>query len=298
MLDFRIETFLCVCRHMNFTKAAQELRITQPGVSQHIRYLENYYENRLFCYSNKKLTLTQAGIDLRDTMISVKNDSMHLKNAMKEHAAGKKILKFGATLTVGEFYLPEKIKEYVRNNPQTQLDFTIGNTQELLTMLEDGKIDFAIIEGYFEKSGYESRTISRESYVPVCAMDYPLENVADIRELLSHHLLVREDGSGTKEILERYLTEQGYRLSDFTKVSVINSIHVIKQLAETGYGISFLYEIAVKKELEEGNLRIIPIKDLALTHEFNYIWRKNSVFSDFYLEIYDTLIRENHKIVK
>ena len=128
MLDFRIETFLCVCRHMNFTKAAQELRITQPGVSQHIRYLENYYENRLFCYSNKKLTLTQAGIDLRDTMISVKNDSMHLKNAMKEHAAGKKILKFGATLTVGEFYLPEKIKEYVRNNPQTQLDFTIGNT--------------------------------------------------------------------------------------------------------------------------------------------------------------------------
>ena len=110
--------------------------------------------------------------------------------------------------------------------------------------------------------------------------------------------MVREDGSGTKEILERYLTEQGYSLSDFTTVSVINSIHVIKQLAEVGYGISFLYEIAVKKELEEGNLRIIPIKDFALTHEFNYIWRKNSVFSDFYLEIYDTLIRENHKIVK
>ncbi|MDF2472778.1 MAG: LysR family transcriptional regulator [Anaerocolumna sp.] len=290
MLDYRIETFLCVCKHMNYTKAADELKITQPGVSQHIKYLENYYGDKLFFYSNKKLTLTHTGLELRDAMISVNNDNMHLKNVIKERTTGNKLIKFGATLTIGEFFLPTKISDFLRNNPQTLIDFTIGNTKELLDLLEDGKIDFAMVEGYFKKSGYESRVISNEKYVLVCANDYPLEKVDNFKELFMHKLLLREEGSGTKEILERYLSNHGYAFSDFTSVSIINSIHVIKQLVESGYGISFLYEIAVIKELKEGKLRVVPIAEFDLYHEFNYIWRKNSAFSEFYQTIYHSLL--------
>lgn len=71
MLDFRIETFLCVCKYLNYTKAAEELNITQPGVSQHIKYLENFYGDKLFTYSNKILTLTEAGEKLKNAMLSM-----------------------------------------------------------------------------------------------------------------------------------------------------------------------------------------------------------------------------------
>jgi len=289
MLDFRIETFLCVCKHLNYTKAANELNITQPGVSQHIKYLENYYGDKLFCYSNKKLNLTRAGLDLRDAMISLKHDNVHLQNKIKERVEGFNSIKFGATLTIGDFLLPLKISNYIQRNPHTQIDFTIANTKELLTLLEDGKIDFAIVEGYFQKSGYEYRTISSEKYILVCGTDYPLGQVEDFKELFCHNLLLREDGSGTKEILERYLADHGYTFSDFSSTSIISSIHAIKQLVENGQGISFMYEIAAKKELEEGRLKVVAIADFDVCHEFNYIWRKNSAFYEYYQTLFTSL---------
>ena len=285
MLDFRIETFLCVCKHMNYTKAAQELNITQPGVSQHIKYLEKYYGDKLFLYHNKKLTLTSAGLSLRDTMISVKHDNLYLKQKIKEQAEDHSSVKFGATLTIGDFLLPLKIATFLQKNPNTNLEVTVANTKELLQLLEDGKLDFAMVEGYFQKSGYENQILSNEKYVLVCGANYPLEKGLELKDLFCHNLLLREDGSGTKEILERYLLEHGYTFSDFSNTVVLSSIHVIKQLLATGYGISFMYEIAVKKEVEEGILRIVPVQNFDVYHEFNTIWRKNSVFCDYFKTI-------------
>ena len=290
MLDFRIETFLCVCKYMSYTKAAKELKMTQPGVSQHIKYLENYYGDKLFYYKNRKLDLTQAGIDLKEAMISVKHDTIHLKEKIIDRSTKINSLKFGATLTIGEFLMPPKIADYIKKVPNTQMEFTIANTKELLTLLNDGVIDFAIVEGYFKKSEYEHITVSNEKYVLICGEDYPLKNIDNFSELFSHNLIVREDGSGTKEILERYLSDKGYSLSDFSGISTIGSIHLIKKLVENNCGITFMYEIAVKKELEEGKIRVINVPDFNVYHEFNFIWRKNSVFHDYYQSLCSDLV--------
>lgn len=274
---------------MSYTKAAEELSMTQPGVSQHIKYLENYYGDKLFSYMNRTLALTEAGKVLRDAMISIKHDNMHLKKTIRDHTTKINTIKFGATLTIGEFMLPLKITDYLKDNENTQIEFVIADTMELLTLLEDGKIDFAIVEGYFRKSEYEFITVSNEEYVLVCGKDYSLEKTANIESLFTHNLIVREDGSGTKEILERYLLEKGFSISDFTHLSTINSIHVIKQLVEQGCGISFMYEIAVRKELEDGKLRKISLPDFYISHEFNYIWRKNSVFDEYYRSIFSSI---------
>lgn len=292
MLDFRIETFLCVCKHMSYTKAAEELRMTQPGVSQHIKYLENHYGDKLFIYRNRTLTLTEAGTRVRDAMISINHDSMHLKKTIRDNSMKIHTVKFGATLTIGEFMLPVKIIEFLKANPQTQIEFIIGDTKELLRMLEDGIIDFAIVEGYFQKGQYESIVVSNEEYVLVCGKDYPLKDGIQLEDLFSQSLIVREDGSGTKEILERFLSEKGYSISDFKKLSTVNSIHVIKQLVEQGCGISFMYEIAVRKELEEGKLRTIQIPGFKISHEFNYIWRKHSVFDEYYKSLFSSIYRK------
>lgn len=293
MLDFRIETFLCVCKYMSYTKAAEELGMTQPGVSQHIRYLEEYYDAKLFNYSNRRLNMTQAGTELREAMIAIRHDNAHLKKEIHDRASNENSLKLGATLTIGEFMMPEKIAKYIKNYPNTRVEFTIANTKELLNLLDDGQIDLAIVEGYFQKSEYEYITISKEKYILICGTEYPVEQVDRLDEIFDHHLIVREDGSGTKEILERYLSERGYVISDFSNVSTIGSIHVIKKLVEENCGISFLYEIAVKKELEEGRIRSVPVAGSELSHEFNFIWRKNSVFRSYYQSLYDTLMLGN-----
>jgi len=290
MLDFRIETFLCVCKYMNFTKSADQLKMTQPGVSQHIKYLEEYYGDKLFIYNNKKLTLTKAGIELKEAMITIKHDDEHVKDVIRAQKEDVKHVKFGATLTIGEFYLPIKLANFLKKNQSTKVDFTIADTKKLLALLEDGRIDFAIVEGYYKKQDYDFITVSQEKYILVCATDYPLNKVIDFEDLFSHNLILREEGSGTKDILERYLVEHGYSITDFSNVSIINSIHVIKLLVEQGCGISFLYKKAVHEEIKKGTLKEIEISDFELYHEFNYIWRKNSVFKDYYQSMYFNLV--------
>lgn len=288
MLDFRVETFLCVCRHMSFTKAAKELNITQPGVSQHIKYLEQYYGTKLFEYNKKQLILTPAGIEFKNAMLSIKHDTSHLMQRINE-ADGKPLLKFGATLTAGEFFLSEKLAEYVHKNPHIYLDFRIENTSRLLSHIDEGLIDFAIIEGFFNKSEYEYITIKNEDYVAVCASAYDCGNVTSLSDLFPHHTFTREIGSGTRVVLEYYLYKHGYSIKDFSHLSVISSIHIIKELLMAGCGISFLYKSAVEKEIENGTIKVIDIPNVTLSHEFNFIWRKDSIFKEYYKNIYKEL---------
>ena len=101
MLDFRTETFLCVCRHMNFTRAAGELGITQPAVSQHIHFLEEYYHARLFAMNGKKLSLTEQGEHLRRALTTIRDDEALLQKELQDIAGRTKPLAIGATMTVG-----------------------------------------------------------------------------------------------------------------------------------------------------------------------------------------------------
>lgn len=288
MLDFRVETFLEVCRCGSYTEAAKHLNITQPGVSQHIRYLEEYYQSTLFVYENRRLSLTPAGRRLKESVTSMRNDGRHLLQELQELQGGHRVISFGATLTVGEFFLPPKMALYLQKNPEVQMNLTIDNTGELLRLLEDGAIEFAIVEGYFQKESYEHLLVSKEVYCLVGNQGNHQEE--ELSELFKNRLLVREDGSGSKEILERFLFEQGYSFDAFAGVSAVNSIHVLKELVKNGCGITFLYEIAVKNELAEGSLAVIPLKGFPLIHEFHFIWRKNSVFSDVYHKVYHDLL--------
>ena len=104
MLDFRVETFLTVCRTMNYTRAAEELNITQPAVSQHIAHLERDYGVPLFAYRNKKLQLTDAGALLRDALSTMAHDERLLRDRMRSSATGARVeLSLGMTLTAGEY---------------------------------------------------------------------------------------------------------------------------------------------------------------------------------------------------
>lgn len=281
-----MNTFIAVCRCMNLTKAAEQLNITQPAVTQHIHYLEDYYGIRLIAYKGKKMFLTDAGTLLFQSAVTMKHDESYLKKTMGDLNTVRKRLVFGVTLTIGEFVIAEHLRAYLERYPNTEVRMMMGNTRELIDLLNLGEIDFAIIEGNFDRDEYDCMTYSQERYIPVCSRNYSFRRPPErLLDLLSERIVIREKGSGTREILEKNLEARNLSFMDFKHTVEIGGMNAIKSLVEAGCGITFLYEAAVKKELENNVLQEISLKDFHMLHDFEFIWNKGSAFSAHYREI-------------
>lgn len=290
MLDFRIDTFLEVCRLMNFTKAAEELNITQPAVSQHIHYLEEMYGVKLFDYKTKKLRLTAAGKVFLNAATTMKHDDIYLRQKLMASKTHINRLTFGASLSIGQFVLPSRLAAFLNKRPDTEMKMIVANTGELLAEINRGHIDFALVEGFFEKSEYDYLTFSSEKFIAVCGASYPFKKIPQvIEDILEERIILREAGSGSREILEKYIEGRNFTIREFRKTAVVNNIKAIKSLAEYNCGVTFLYEAAVREELETGRLVTVALEDFPLTHDFNLIWRKNSIFADQYQAIFELL---------
>ena len=289
MLDFRIETFLSVCRNMSYTKAANELYITQPAVSQHIKSLEKHYGAKLFFYNGKKLILTEQGELLRQFFESVHHDSARIED-MVRHIHTKRVIRLGATMSIGGFYLPEKLSRYILAHPEYNVTLTIQDTRDLLKMLDNGEVDFSMCEGYLNRSKYDNLELEREKILCLCGKDYDIPETVPIEQLFSHRIILRENGSGNREVFERMLKAQGYELNNFPNRCVVNAPHTIIQLLLLKTGISFLYQTVGEKLLLCGELREIEIPNFQMEHAFNAVWNKDSVFADTYRRIVAELI--------
>lgn len=256
MLDFRMDTFLAVCRCMNFTKAAEELNITQPAVSHHIHYLEEHYQVKLFEYSGKKIGLTEAGKMLLSAATTMQHDELHLKQALKMSDGGGRRLVFGATMTVGEYVLPEALMRLMDAQPDISVKMVVADTQDLLRSLDEGEIEFAVVEGFFQKKEYDFLVYDRGKFVIVASPEYQFHSEGKvIEDMTQERFFIREPGSGTRYVFERYLEGKNLLIHDFGDLMEISNIGAIKSLVADGRGITFLYEAAVKKELEDGRLR-------------------------------------------
>lgn len=165
-MDRRLETFLAVCQTMNYRRAAEALHLTQPAVTKQIQSLEASYGVRLFSYDGRKLRKTAPGSVLEVFAISQRYQEQELERAL--HAAPRKILRVGATKTIGDYILPPAICSFVRA-PEHELQFTVDNTTRLLGQLEAGQLDFVVVEGIFDKRRYDSFLLREEPYIGICA---------------------------------------------------------------------------------------------------------------------------------
>lgn len=286
MLDFRMETFLMVCRYMNFTRASEKLNITQPAVSQHIHFLEKHYNTKLFRYEGKKLRLTGAGEILKNASLTMMHDEQSMQNEMRKTEEEREI-RFGATRTIGDAVMGEILEKYLARYPGARLHMEVENTHALLERLEEGKIEFALVEGFFKKSEYDFQIFSREKYIAVSSPGYVFQKKPQrIDNLFQERLLLREEGSGAREVLERCLEGKNFNIQDFERRMEVGSMQAIKELTKAGCGITFLYEAAVRRELEEGTLQQIPLQDFPIPHEFAFIWRRGSIYADWYRELF------------
>lgn len=279
MLDPRWNTFLTLCETMNYTKAAQRLCLTQPAVTHHIQYLEEHYGCKLFRYEGKVLSLTDAGLRLRDLTRSMAYNSTRIEAAMA--APVPVSLRVGASKTIGEYVVAPKIEHFLRSHPEADFSLMVDNTQVLLRALEAGRLDFALVEGFFERSHYDARLMGREAFFGVCPPGHRLAGRAvTLEDLAGERLLLREPGSGTRAILEDALRRQNRTLHSFGSVTTISDFSTIKSLVADGLGISFLYAPVVARELAQGTLARFTLADTPMEGAFYFVCLQNNLFAD------------------
>lgn len=287
MLDFRTETFLEAYRTMNFTKTAKLMNITQPAVSQHIHTLEQFYRTKLFVYEGKKLKATKEGELLYRMLSAQRHDSMYMKEKMALLKEKRKSLRFGVTLTIGEFVIAKALTGLLNKHPELSVRIVTANTKELLGKIDRGEIEFAVMEGNFPRNEYAFDIFSRESFIPVCGYEYkfaaPVEKLEDLKR---ERLIIREEGSGTREVLVKDLERRNLSIDYFDHVIEIGNMSAIKSMLAYNCGVSFLYEAAVSQEINNKILRKISLKDFTLNHDFSFVWQKDSFFERDYREIF------------
>lgn len=281
MLDHKALTFLKVCACMNYTQAAQELHLTQPAVSKHIHALEEHYQVKLFQYNNKKLTLTEEGQFLYRVLSSMNHDALRLQDDIRQ-ITNRKRIRLGATLSIGNYSMADRLCALMKNNPLLDVSVTVADTRVLMGRLDNGELDFILCEGNFKKDQYEFRLIRTAPMVFFVSADYDISHIRKLEDLFAHTIIVREQGSGTREIFDHYLGECGYSIDDFANYHEINNPDLILKVLASGAGFSVMYEDVGLDMLEKGILKAIPLEDVHLVHEFNAIWKKGSQFSEEY----------------
>lgn len=283
MLDPRWNTFLVLCETMNYTRAAEQLCLTQPAVTHHIHYLEDHYGCRLFSYEGKILRLTEAGMRLREFTRSMAYNSKKVEATMAAPAPIS--LRVGASKTIGEYVIAPRVERFLRSQPEASFSLLVDNTQVLLRALEAGQLDFALVEGFFDRSRYDAQLCRQEAFFGVCAPQHRLAGRAvPLDEITGERLILREPGSGTRAIFEEALHRQNYTLDSFPSVVTISDFSTIKSLVADGLGLSFLYAPVVEQELEAGTLARFDLAEVPMSGAFYFVCLKDNLFAKNWMD--------------
>lgn len=278
MSDSRLRVFAAVARHLSFTKAGQEeLFVSQPVVTKHIRELEAQYGQRLLERRGNRVSLTEAGRLLHahaDAVAAAQQqlDSQLLALRDPNEAAGR--LRLGASTTLAQYVLPGLLPGFQARYPQVQLTLLSANSERIAEALLRGELDLGFVEGRTKSHDLHYELLLLDELVavrratPGGSPPAPLS----LAEALSHPLVLRERGSGTLEILEFALRGQQIKLNRLTVALYLDSTEAIKSYFEAApAALGFVSRRALARELAAGLLEIVPIESLHLTRQFEAV---------------------------
>lgn len=263
----QLRIFLVVAEQLHFTRAAEALYITQPAVSASIQNLEVEYGVKLFHRIGRHIEITEAGQLLQieaqkilDQVILTERGLRELNNLQRGE------LKLGSSLTIGNYWLPEKISNFQKLYPGIIINCMLANTEDICVGTANGRFDLGLIEGEVKsdlENVLESEVIDSDRLLIVVGRSHPWfeRETIDLSEITSTDWIMREVGSGTQQRLEEALRHRGINFSDLNVTLILNTGEMIKAIVENTQAAAGLSDLMVRKELELGILAAVHVVD-------------------------------------
>lgn len=276
----QLHIFHTVAERGSFSAAAQTLYMTQPAVTMQVQSLEEYFGTKLFMRSTKKIELTEAGkvlLPYAKKSIDLIRDTDMVMTSFTKELKGRLML--GASLTIGESILPRWLGPFGKEFPNIGISMKVMNTAHLIEEIETHQLNFAIIEAPIQHPDMHIEAVMEDELVLVVPSDHPLTKLKELElgDVLQYPFILREKGSGTRQVMEDKLIENGYDPLQLKIVMELGSTGAIKSAVEAGLGISFLSVSSVKHEVALGLVKTLPIQHITFKRKFYSIYLKSSL---------------------
>ena len=271
--NFRLKVFRAVAEHLNFRKAAEHLFLTQPAVTLQIKALENDLGVRLFDRSANRVTLTSQGTILlrfAEKMARLSSEAERTLGSTDGQFSGE--LSLGVSTTIAQYVLPRLIGAFLNEHPRVHLSLQSGNTEQVVHALLNGKVSIGLIEGPARRRGIHTQPFMRDELIPIAPANLGLTHLS-ASQFLNSTLLMREQGSGSRQVVESALRKAGFKLKSFKSMMNLDSTESIKSAVEAGLGIGFVSRLALLKELELGAIKVVSIRGLIIARHFSLVTR-------------------------
>jgi len=262
MADRRLQVFHAVAKHLSFTKAADALFMTQPAVTFQVRQLEEHFNTRLFDRTQGRITLTPAGAIALEYAERILTLSAELEAQMREsggQVAGPLLI--GASTTIAEYLLPQVLGEFKARFAAVVPRLFVANSESVQERVAERSLDLGFIEGESRLPSLASEVCCEDELQVVCAPSHALagRSVVVPRLLMEHAYISREPGSGTREVIDRFLEKAGLARDSLQVVMEASSPEALKGLVATGLGFTIMSRATVTKEARLGELVPIPL---------------------------------------
>ena len=276
LLDItKLQTFITIAHEGSFTKAAAYLNLTQPTVSQQIALLEKQLGTPLFVRQPRSLNLTAAGkalLDYAERILALNQDA--IQHTLEAAGLAERTLHLGVGHTLAIYLLPDLLRQLREWQPDLQIRIQVGNTADLLTITADGHVDLALVGSPAQHPRLIIQPFMDDRLVIILPPVDPWceREGATLDDLKARHLITREAGSALHAHVRNLLGPQ-HLSSD--RVTILGETEAIKRSVEAGLGIALVQGIAVQREVKQGSLIAIPLREADDQRTYNVARNKS-----------------------
>ena len=282
MEDHKLKVFCTVAETKSFSKASEIIHLTQPAVSLLVQAIEEIYETKLFDRASNAVTLTPAGEMLYKYAKEILNlYAVAEKNIGEITGFVKGSISVGASSTIGNYLLPGVIAAFRKTHPKIKVHLLIGNTKRVVEFLNAGNIDIGLVEGDVARQKMVVDKLVVDELALIVPPVHPLAKKRNVSifEITKEPFIFREEGSGTRQVIEKYLGKYSITPQNMMISMVLGSTEAIKESVENGMGIAIVSRWAVRKEIKYGTLKPLSFKEEKMLRDFSLIFQKKAISS-------------------
>ncbi len=275
-MNIKLKVFCTVAETLSFSKTSRIVHLSQPAVSIQIQSLEEYFETKLFDRSGAEMNLTPAGGILYQQAKHILDHYNDIEKEMRKiSGAIKGGFTVGASTSIGDHVLPRVIIAFKKEHPKVKISMLVNNTKRTEELLKAGLVDFGLVAGGCTSKELKSKTVMTDDLMLIVSRDHPWakKKVVSTLDLLKEPFILREEGSGTRQKIEEYLSRHGIGIHDMHISLTLGSTASIKEAVESGIGVSIISNLAVQKELADGTLKQVTFKEGNIRRDISLIFQ-------------------------